>query len=132
MQKSAQLKVTTRFGGERVISLSKPVFTIGRKAENDLQLLHDTVSRQHAEIICEDDSFFLVDVGSKRGTFVNGQRIERIELQHLDRILVGGDEDQQLQFFDENVSEASAIFDSHSNLNTHTVALRQNAPRISE
>ena len=117
MQKSAQLKVTTPFGGERVISLTKPVFTIGRKAENDLQLLHDTVSRQHAEIICEDDSFFLVDVGSKRGTFVNGQRIERIALQHLDRILIGGDDAQQLQFFDENISEVSAIFDSHSNLN---------------
>jgi sigma-B regulation protein RsbU (phosphoserine phosphatase) len=133
MQRSAQLKVTTRFGGERMLPLSKPVFTIGRKAENDLQLLHDTVSRQHAEIICEDDGFFLVDVGSKRGTFVNGQRIERIALQHLDKILIGGDEDQQLQFLDESVSEASAIFDSHSHLNlTHSLTDRMRLASANE
>jgi pSer/pThr/pTyr-binding forkhead associated (FHA) protein len=48
MQKLAQLKINNRFGGERVFDLNKAVFTIGRKAENDLQLLHDTVSRQHA------------------------------------------------------------------------------------
>jgi sigma-B regulation protein RsbU (phosphoserine phosphatase) len=117
MQRPAQLKITTRFGAERKMSLSKSVFTIGRKAENDLQLLHDTVSRQHAEIQFDGESYFIVDVGSKRGTFVNGQRVQRIALQHLDRILIGSDEDQQLQFLDESVSSASAIFDSHSHLN---------------
>ena len=117
MQRSAQLRITTRFGAERKMTLSKSVFTIGRKAENDLQLLHDTVSRQHAEIQFDGESFFIVDVGSKRGTFVNGQRVQRIALQHLDRILIGSDEDQELQFLDESVSSASAIFDSQANLN---------------
>lgn len=117
MQKAAQLRVTNRFGVERVIPLTKPVFTIGRKAENDLQMLHDTVSRQHAEIRYENDGYFLVDVGSKRGTFVNGQRIERVELQHLDRIRIGGDEDQQIQFIDDSVARAAAIFDSGAHLN---------------
>src|SRR5215813_10571273 len=103
MQKTAQLKVINRFGVEKLFPLDKPVFTIGRKAENDLQLLSDTVSRQHAEIIHENDTYYLVDIGSKRGSFVNDQRVERIALQHQDRIRIGGDEDQYLIFLDQTV-----------------------------
>ncbi len=112
MQTRAQLRISNRFGGERLLELNKPVFTIGRKAENDLQVIHDTVSRQHAEIIFEADSYYLVDVGSKRGTFVNGLQIDRIALEHLDRIRIGGDESQQIQFVDQSVEQAQAIFDS--------------------
>lgn len=112
MQKPAQLKIVNRFGVTRLLPLGKPVFTIGRKAENDLQLLSDSVSRQHAEIIYEEDAWYLVDIGSKRGTFVNDQRVERYALQHLDHIRIGGDEDQQITFLDDSVERASAIFDS--------------------
>jgi phosphoserine phosphatase RsbU/P len=116
MQKPAQLKIINRFGVMRYLPLTKSVFTIGRKAENDLQLLSDTVSRQHAEIVYEQDIYHLVDVGSKRGTFVNDQMIERYALQHLDRIRIGGEEDQQIIFLDETIEKASAIFDSSPNL----------------
>ncbi|MBL8171137.1 MAG: SpoIIE family protein phosphatase [Acidobacteria bacterium] len=116
MQKSAQLKIVNRFGVTRFLPLNKPVFTIGRKAENDLQLLSDTVSRQHAEIIYQDDTYYLVDVGSKRGTYVNDQRIQRIGLQHQDRLRIGGDDEQQIIFLDESVERASAIFDSSPSL----------------
>lgn len=116
MQKSAQLKMINRFGVTRFLPLDKPIFTIGRKAENDLQLLSDTVSRQHAEIIYEDDSYFLIDVGSKRGTFVNDQRIERCALQHQDRLRIGGDDEQQIIFLDDTIESASAIFNSTPNL----------------
>jgi serine phosphatase RsbU (regulator of sigma subunit)/pSer/pThr/pTyr-binding forkhead associated (FHA) protein len=116
MQKPAQLKIINRFGVTRFLPLGKPVFTIGRKAENDLQLLSDTVSRQHAEIVYEDDTYFLIDVGSKRGTFVNDQRVERCALQHQDRLRVGGDDEQQIIFLDDSIESASAIFNSTPNL----------------
>ena len=116
MQKPAQLKIINRFGVTRVLPLDKPVFTIGRKAENDLQLLSDTVSRQHAEIQFEDETYYLVDVGSKRGTYVNDQRIERCALHHQDRLRVGGDDEQQIIFLDDSVENASAIFNSSPNL----------------
>src|SRR5262245_36712768 len=80
MQKPARLKIVNRFGVTRSLPLGKPVFTIGRKAENDLQLLSDSVSRQHAEIVYEEDAYHLVDIGSKRGTFVNDQQIARCAL----------------------------------------------------
>jgi serine phosphatase RsbU (regulator of sigma subunit) len=116
MQNSAKLKIINRFGVTQLKPLDKPVFTIGRKAENDLQLLSDTVSRQHAEIVFENDCYYLVDVGSKRGSYVNDQRVERCALQHQDRIRIGGDEDQQIVFLDDSVEHASAIFDSNPNL----------------
>jgi phosphoserine phosphatase RsbU/P len=116
MQKQAQLKIVNRFGVTRFLSLNKPVFTIGRKAENDLQLLSDTVSRQHAEIVYDGDTYYLIDIGSKRGSFVNDQPIERIALQHQDRIRIGGDEDQKIYFLDYSIENASAIFDSSPQL----------------
>ena len=116
MQKPARLKIVNRFGVMRSLPLGKPVFTIGRKAENDLQLLSDSVSRQHAEIVYEDDAYHLVDIGSKRGTFVNDQQIARCALQHLDRLRIGGDEDQQIIFLDDTIERASAIFDSSPRL----------------
>lgn len=116
MQKSAQLKIINRFGVTRFLPLGKPVFTIGRKAENDLQLLSDTVSRQHAEIQYENETYFVVDVGSKRGTYVNDQRVERCALHHQDRLRIGGDDEQQIIFLDDTVENASAIFNSSPNL----------------
>ena len=107
---------SNRFGVTRHLPLDKDVFTIGRKAENDLQLLSDTVSRQHANIVREEDGYVLVDVGSKRGTYVNDQRVERCALQHQDRIRIGGDEDEQLTFLDDTVERASAIFESNPRL----------------
>jgi serine phosphatase RsbU (regulator of sigma subunit) len=125
MQKTARLKIVNRFGVTKLLPLGNPVFTIGRKAENDLQLLSDSVSRQHAEIVYENDVYYLVDIGSKRGTFVNGQQIVRCALQHLDLIRIGGDEEQQITFLDDTVERASAIFESSPRL-----TLTQQADRV--
>ncbi|NOT59050.1 MAG: SpoIIE family protein phosphatase, partial [Acidobacteria bacterium] len=116
---SAQIKVINRFGVERLLPLDKPVFTIGRKAENDLQMLSDTVSRQHAEIRFENEAFYILDIGSKRGTYVNDQRIERAALSHNDRIRIGGDDEQHIIFLAEAVEETSIIFDTGA----HSISL---------
>ena len=109
---TAQIKVINRFGVERLLPLDKPLFTIGRKAENDLQLLSDTVSRQHAEIRFENEAFFIHDIGSKRGTYVNDQRVEKCALTHQDRIRIGGDDEQMIVFLAEATEETSIIFDT--------------------
>jgi serine phosphatase RsbU (regulator of sigma subunit) len=131
MQKPAQLKITDQFGVERLQVLAKPVFTIGRKADNDLQLLSDGVSRYHAEIVYEVDTYYLVDKGSKRGSFVNDQQIDRCALEHLDRIRIGGEDSCHLQFIDETVETASAIFEGRTNLNL-TQSVRARAASANE
>ncbi len=49
---------------------------IGRSRKNNQVVLDDaTVSRQHAKIKLEDDNFYLYDLGSANGTFVNDEQI---------------------------------------------------------
>src|SRR5437016_4777508 len=109
MQKPALLKIVDQFGANKTLPLEKRVFTIGRNPENDLLLLSSRVSRDHGAIVYDNGSYYLVDKGSKSGLFVNGQRITRCELHHLDKIGVGGHDDCQIQFFEES---APMIFES--------------------
>ncbi len=75
---------------QRVVSLDHVPFSIGRKTEKDLVVADARVSRDHAEILAEGSNYVLVDVGSKHGTFINGEKIERRKLNHNDRVEFGG------------------------------------------
>src|SRR4029079_5232717 len=50
--------------------------TIGRSPDNDIFLDDVTASRQHALLIRRGDEFFIEDLGSLNGTYVNRRRIE--------------------------------------------------------
>jgi two-component system NtrC family sensor kinase len=63
--------------------------TIGREAGNAIQLDDHEISRRHAEVRLVDGTFLLGDLKSSNGTFVNDERIERIELSRGDRIRIG-------------------------------------------
>jgi pSer/pThr/pTyr-binding forkhead associated (FHA) protein len=62
---------------------------IGRAPENELQISVDGVSRQHARLVPENDGFVLEDLNSANGTFLNGVRITKERLAHLDVITFG-------------------------------------------
>ena len=74
---------------QRTISLNHSPFSVGRKADKDLVIADPRVSRDHAMIISEDGKFMVVDQGSKHGTFVNGERVERKALEQNDRLEFG-------------------------------------------
>jgi len=61
----------------------------------DVALPDRRVSRQHARIRQEGDQFYIYDLASVNGTFVNGEAVVRAELRESDRILIGNTE---LQF----------------------------------
>src|SRR5215831_1913540 len=65
--------------------------SIGRSASNHITLTSDSVSRRHAIIqIQREHEFWLVDFGSRNGTYLNNRRIiQPTRLQHNDRIKVG-------------------------------------------
>jgi adenylate cyclase len=50
--------------------------SVGRANENDLQLLDDLISKQHMEFYVRDGEVFALDVGSRNGTWLNGQRLK--------------------------------------------------------
>jgi sigma-B regulation protein RsbU (phosphoserine phosphatase) len=74
---------------QRNIVLNRTPFSVGRKVDKDLVIADPRVSRDHALIVLEEEGFFLVDQGSKHGTFVNGERVQRQKLERNDRLEFG-------------------------------------------
>jgi len=66
---------------------------IGAAPDNDFRVMVSGVSRHHARIVKQGDSYWLEDAGSTNGTFLNGLRIARERLRHLDVITLGRDVD---------------------------------------
>jgi pSer/pThr/pTyr-binding forkhead associated (FHA) protein len=69
--------------------VDKDVTTAGRHPESDIFLDDVTVSRRHAEFVREDGKFFVRDVGSLNGTYVNRQRVDSTELANGDELQIG-------------------------------------------
>lgn len=69
--------------------LAQGTIQIGRGEGCALDLHDPLVSKEHAKIECEDGNYFIEDRGSRHGTFVNGQKIERKKLRSGDEIVVG-------------------------------------------
>jgi signal transduction histidine kinase/pSer/pThr/pTyr-binding forkhead associated (FHA) protein len=69
--------------------LSDDAITIGRDANNHIQL-HDTeVSRRHAELRRQDDGFYLSDLGSSNGSYVNRDNVDQKKLTSGDQVQLG-------------------------------------------
>jgi phosphoserine phosphatase RsbU/P len=83
---------------QKDIILNRTPFTVGRKVDKDLVIADPRVSRDHAQIMQEEQDFFLVDLGSKHGTFVNGERIRRQKLERGDRLEFGARDSAYLLF----------------------------------
>jgi serine phosphatase RsbU (regulator of sigma subunit) len=75
--------------GERVVTMDRMPFTIGRRETNDLRLGGSEVSREHAEIGVENGKYVLRDKASRYGTFVNGEPATECELRPGDRVRLG-------------------------------------------
>ena len=74
----------------RKFTLDKLQMTIGRGADSGIVCDMDNVSRTHAKIFTSGDGFFIEDLGSTNGTFVNDQEVKREKLRNGDLIKIGG------------------------------------------
>ncbi len=69
--------------------LNKDQVILGREVRCDVMIANDSISRRHAEIVRMAEGWLVRDLGSRNGTFVNGQRVQEYLLQEGDLITIG-------------------------------------------
>ncbi len=62
---------------------------VGRDETCDVQIRSTTISREHCAIEREGEDFILRDLGSSGGTFLDGDKVERVRLEDGMEIHVG-------------------------------------------
>lgn len=107
---SSHLEVWSPSGRE-LVALEGERVTIGKSSTNLVSLQHDsTVSRLHAVLENLGSAWSLRDVGSRNGTFVNGEKISN------ERVLRPGDEvrvgNSRLVFWDSGRTGDTALADA--------------------
>ncbi len=92
------LLLRTESGVRRFPLTGSNCWTIGRSEDNNFVLPDRWISRNHAMLQCmETGEFYLIDLGSRNGSFVNGRRVSiPITLHNADRLTFGQTE---LEFY---------------------------------
>lgn len=85
----AELIVTKGKQKDQVFKITKYESFIGRASDNDIRLHDWFVSKKHAVIIRQGSNYFIKDLGSWRGTMVNGKNVRDCELKPGDEIQLG-------------------------------------------
>ena len=81
-----------RSGGGRAgesFGIDEDRMSIGRTPDAAVFLDDVTVSRNHALLVHRQDGYYIDDLGSLNGTYVNRRRIESHKLEHGDEIQIG-------------------------------------------
>jgi two-component system, cell cycle response regulator len=73
----------------RGYQVAKVPVTLGRDAICDISITDGRLSRQHAMLFYYSPEFYLKDLGSTNGSFVNDQRIKQQVLNSGDHIKIG-------------------------------------------
>ena len=108
----AFLQLVTLGGSGARFELAGSQAVIGRSAECDVPIDLAAVSRRHASILLDEGRFYVEDLQSRNGTFLNDQRVmHRTPLRDGDQLSICG---QMLQFY--SSSSASGLGGDGSSL----------------
>ena len=81
--------------------------TIGRAPDNTITVPHQTVSRRHARLTLEEDTWVIEDLGSVNGIVVDGNRVDKAKLSPGDTFQLG---EADFYFFDMEVAQGKSQF----------------------
>ncbi len=79
-------------GDDKIISINSRKLTVGRLSTNNIHLTNRSISRKHCLIEVIDKYVYLVDLGSKFGTYLNDRKLiegERVLITSNDIISIG-------------------------------------------
>jgi pSer/pThr/pTyr-binding forkhead associated (FHA) protein len=77
-------------GQGQLMEVKQGAVVVGRASVADLRLQHPSISRRHAQVRRVGEQFWVKDLGSQNGTFVNKQRIAaEVEVRPGDLLAIG-------------------------------------------
>jgi pSer/pThr/pTyr-binding forkhead associated (FHA) protein len=94
LEKDTYLKLINRkdslpFKIQEVYNLEDSI-TIGRSNENDVIIKDPYISKKHLSIVKDEEEYYLEDLNSANGTYLNGDRLmDAVKLKNGDRIQFG-------------------------------------------
>lgn len=100
--RKCQLRVLSGPDEKKKFDLNQKRTQLGKKEDNDIVLLDNTVSRHHIAIEMTSDSYLLKDLESTNGTYINGLKVKEAYLTPGDVIKIGNSE-IEFTAFDEKV-----------------------------
>jgi TonB family protein len=75
----------------RTETLTQDIIKVGKLSSSHLRIDDEAVSRMHAVIeIAGPGEIYIIDLGSTKGTLVNGQKVNKTKLQSGDQVVLGG------------------------------------------
>jgi len=126
LQPVPHLILRTDSGSRRLSLTGTNCWTIGRSEDNNFVLPDRWISRNHAMLQCmETGEFYLIDLGSRNGSFVNGRRVSiPVTLHNGDHLTFGQTE---LEFYSPTIhhTDSSAANDSKEFTATATLHVRR-------
>jgi two-component system, cell cycle response regulator len=69
--------------------LGSDEIVVGRGSDCDIQIDRDSVSRRHARVFRVEDQWFVEDLGSTNGSYINDVPIQRSPLRDSDYVKIG-------------------------------------------
>ncbi len=94
----AAFAVVNPSGQRHRVPVDSTPFLIGRQADNQIVLRDNRISRVHARVLIEGEDFFIEDMNSRHGVFVNGEQVNRHKLAAADRVSFGFQDSYHLVF----------------------------------
>ncbi len=104
--------------------LDRDEVTLGRAADNVIQISSGAVSSHHLKIVREGQTYTVIDLDSTNGTGVNGVAVKQARLKPKDVLSVGGVE----ILFDGDDIEVNQAYTAVAAGPTNTVRLAPFAP----
>jgi hypothetical protein len=85
---NASLVLVKADGGQKEVPLRSGTSVVGRETDAQIRIPAGGVSRRHCEFRVEDGEIVLRDLGSRNGTYVNGEKVEERALKAGDAIAI--------------------------------------------
>ena len=90
VQQRAYLEITGLSEEPFGYELAEPEIVMGRSSHCQIQLPVFGISRVHARMVCQNEEYYIEDLGSTNGTYVNNIKIKKCVLRSHDVIEIGG------------------------------------------